>query len=102
MYKVYFVYSLCTIRFPCAQIAVSETSDAAICDCFDSAVLGISIGANMQESLCVDMLDKAIMTSSDLQGAIVHSDRGTQYTSQTYSDAVINYNIIQIMLVYHR
>ena len=55
---------------------MSETSDAAICDCFDSAVLGISIGANMQASLCVDMLDKAIMTSPDMKGAIVHSDRG--------------------------
>ena len=75
MYKVCFVYSLCTIRYSCTQIAVSETSDAAICDCFYSAVLGISIGANMQESLCVDMLDKAIMTSPDIKGAIVHSDR---------------------------
>ena len=49
---------------------------SAIFDCFDSAVLGISIGANMQASLCVDMLDKAIMTSPDIKGAIVHSDRG--------------------------
>ena len=56
----------------------------------------------MQASLCVDMLDKDIMTSPDIKGAIVHSDRGAQYASQTYSDAVINYNIIQIMFVYHR
>lgn len=29
----------------------------------------------MQASLCVDMLDKAIMTSPDIKGAIAHSDR---------------------------
>ena len=59
-----------------AQIAALEAPDAAICDGFDSAVLGIFIGANMQASLCVDMLDKAIMTSPDIKGDIVHSDRG--------------------------
>lgn len=67
---------MCTSHFSCAKIAASEAPDAAIFDCFDSAVLGISIGANMQESLCVDMLDKAIMMSPDIKGAILHSDRG--------------------------
>ena len=71
------MYTICVQAILGAQIAASEATDAAIFDCFDSAVLGISIGANMQESLCVDMLDKSIMTSPDLQGAIVHSDRGT-------------------------
>lgn len=70
---------------------------SAIFDCFDSAVLGISIGANMQASLCVDMLDNAIMAYPDLKGAIVHSDRGAQYTSQTYRDAIIKHSIIQSM-----
>ena len=97
MYKVYFVYSLCTIRFSCAQIAVSETSDAAICDCFDSAVWGISIGVNMQESLCVDTLDNAVMAYPDLKGAIVHSDRGSQYTRQIYHDTIAKCNVIQSM-----
>ena len=65
--------------------------------CFDSAVLRISIGANMQTNLCVDMLDNAIMAYPDLKGAIVHSDRGAQYTSQTYRDAVIKHSLIQSM-----
>lgn len=82
------------------DITEIKTSDgklyvAAIFDCFDSAVLRISIGANMQASLCVDMLDNAIMAYPDLKGAIVHSDRGAQYTSQTYRDAVIKHSLIQ-------
>ena len=30
-------------------------------DCFDSAVLGLSIGANMQAILCVDILNDTMM-----------------------------------------
>lgn len=33
----------------------------------------------------------------DLRGAIVHSDRGTQYTSETYRKALAKYGIIQSM-----
>ena len=33
---------------------------SAIFDCFDSAVLGLSIGANMQATLCVDTLDATL------------------------------------------
>ena len=51
----------------------------------------------MQANLCVDMLDNAIMAYPDLQGAIVHYDRGAQYTSQTYRDAVIKHSTIQSM-----
>ena len=74
------MYTNCVQAILGAQIAVSEATDAAICDCFDSPVLGISIGVNMQESLCVDTLDNAVMAYPDLKGAIVHSDRGSQYT----------------------
>ena len=66
----------------------------AIFDDSDSADLGVSIGENVQASLCVDMLDNAIMAYADIKGAIVHSDRGEQYTNQTYRDAVIKHSII--------
>ena len=53
--------------------------------CFDSALLGLSIGANMQATLCVD---KSMMAYPDLKGVIIHSDRGSQYTSQIYRDTI--------------
>ena len=37
------------------------------------------------------------MAYPDLKGAIVHSDRGAQYTNQTYRDAIIKHSIIQSM-----
>ena len=55
---------------------------SAIFDCFDSAVLGLSIGANMQATLCVDTLDNAMMAYPDLKGAIIHSDRGSLYMAK--------------------
>ena len=33
----------------------------------------------------------------DLKGAIIHSDRGSQYTSQIYRDTIAKYNVIQSM-----
>ena len=39
---------------------------------------------NMRASLCVQMLDNAMISYPMLRGAILHSDRGSQYTSQLY------------------
>lgn len=91
------MYTICVQAILGAQIAASEATDAAICDCFDSAVLGISIGANMQATLCVDTLDNAVMAYPALKGAIVHSDIGSQYTSQIYRDIIAKCNVIQSM-----
>ena len=70
---------------------------SAIFDCFDSAVLGLYIGANMQATLCVNTLDNAMMAYPDLKGAIIRSDRGSQYISQIYRDTIAKYNVIQSM-----
>ena len=39
---------------------------------------------NMKAPLCAETLDNAIKAYPQLKGAIVHSDRGTQYTSEAY------------------
>ena len=38
-----------------------------------------------------------MMAYPNLKGAIIHSDRGSQYTSQIYRDTIAKYNIIQSM-----
>ena len=70
---------------------------STIFDCFDSAVLGLSIGGNMQATLCVDTLDNAMKAYPDLKGAVIHAGRGSQYTSQIYCDSIAKYNVIQSM-----
>ena len=70
---------------------------SAIFDCFDSSVLGLAMETNMKATLCEHTLDNAYLAYPDLRGAIVHSDRGTQYTSETYRKALAKYGIIQSM-----
>ena len=51
----------------------------------------------MKAPLCKQTLDNAYMAYPDIRGAIIHSDRGTQYTSEIYRKAIKKYNIVQSM-----
>ena len=70
---------------------------SAIFDCFDVAVLGLAMDTNMKAPLCVQTLKNAYNAYPGLRGAIIHSDRGTQYTSSEYRDAIKLYGINQSM-----
>ena len=70
---------------------------SAIFDCFDDVVLGLAMDTNMKASLCEQTLANAVHSYPVLRGAVVHSDRGTQYTSETYRRAVAKYGIFQSM-----
>ena len=66
-------------------------------DCFDRSVLGIAIERNKKADLCIHMLENALTAYPCLKGAIIHSDRGSQYTSEKYRKAVAKYGIVQSM-----
>ena len=70
---------------------------SAIFDCYDSAVLGIAMDTNMKAPLCVSTIRNAVKTYPALRGAIIHSDRGSQYTSEEYRTAIQKYGILQSM-----
>ena len=70
---------------------------SALFDCYDVGGLGLSMDTNMRASLCVQMLDNAMISYPMLRGAILHSDRGSQYTSQLYREAIHTYGIRQSM-----
>ena len=70
---------------------------SAIFDCFDLGVLGLAMGTNMKAELCVRTLENALSAYPSLKGAIIHSDRGRQYTSETYRQAIGKYGICQSM-----
>ena len=70
---------------------------SAIFDCFDSSVLGLAMETNMKATLCEHTLDNAYLAYPAIRGSIIHSDRGTQYTSETYRKALAKYGIIQSM-----
>ena len=70
---------------------------SVIFDCFDAAVLGLAMDTNMKAVLCERTLANAIHSYPALRGAVIHSDRGSQYTSETYRRAVAKYGIRQSM-----
>ena len=70
---------------------------SAIFDCFDAVVLGLAMDTNMKASLCEQTLANAVRSYPALRGAVIHSDRGTQYTSETYRRAAAKYGIVQSM-----
>ena len=70
---------------------------SAIFDCFDTTVVGLAMDTNMKAPLCVQTLDNAVKAYPSIRGAIIHSDRGSQYTSQIYRDAIDRYGIRQSM-----
>ena len=54
---------------------------AAVLDVFSRTVVGWSIADHMRAELVVDALDMARWRRRPAAGAVVHSDRGSQYTS---------------------
>ena len=70
---------------------------SAIFDCYDLAVLGLAMDTNMKAALCEQTLENAVKAYPALRGAILHSDRGSQYTSELYRKAVDKYGIRQSM-----
>ena len=70
---------------------------SAVFDCFDSSVIGLAMDTNMKAPLYAQTLKNAAEAHPDIRGAIIHSDRGSQYTSQLYRDAIHQYGIRQSM-----
>lgn len=70
---------------------------SAIFDCFDLMVLGLSMDTNMKADLCARTVKSACELHTGLRGAIIHSDRGKQYTSELYRETLSRYGIVQSM-----
>lgn len=70
---------------------------SAIFDCYDLGVLGLSMADNMKADLCVSTIENAHKAFPDIGGAVLHSDRGSQYTSALYRSALKRYGITQSM-----
>ena len=62
---------------------------SAVLDCFNGEILSIAMDSNMKKELCIRTV-KELMTQygKKLKGAIFHSDRGSQYTSEAFRNAL--------------
>jgi putative transposase len=57
---------------------------ATVIDCFNKEVIGWSMAEHMRTELVTDALDMAARNHLLEPDAVMHSDRGTQYTSAEY------------------
>jgi transposase InsO family protein len=60
---------------------------ATVIDCHTKACIGYALAAHMRADLVIDALQMAARNYTLADGAIFHSDRGTQYTSQSFAEA---------------
>ena len=51
----------------------------------------------MKAELCERTLENAVQAYPALKGAVIHSDRGSQYTSGAYRRSIAKYGILQSM-----
>jgi len=77
---------------------------AGVLDCCDGAIVGLSMDDNMKTKLCINALEiaisryvKPVIGKGEKLNLIVHSDRGSQYTSNKYRKQLAKHGIIQSM-----
>jgi transposase InsO family protein len=69
---------------------------APIFDCYDGSIRGFRMDDNMRADLCVEAFQNACRDDG-AEGMILHSDRGTQFTSQRFRKVLKKANAIQSM-----
>ncbi len=69
---------------------------AAVLDCFDGSIQGFHMADHMRAELCEKALENACRKSG-ARGMIIHSDRGSQFTSRKFRAALKKYGAVQSM-----
>ena len=69
---------------------------SAVLDCFNGEILSIAMDSNMKKELCIRTVKELEMQyGKKLNGAIFHSDRGSQYTSEAFRSMLKEAGLVQ-------
>lgn len=68
---------------------------ATVIDCFNKEVVGYAMADHMRAELVVDALGMAARNHNLAGECVFHSDRGSQYTSGEFVEALAKYNMKQ-------
>ena len=66
-----------------------------IMDCFNGEIVALEMRDNMKKELCIDTVKQLKANCRNLNGAILHSDRGSQYTSEAFREELKESGMIQ-------
>lgn len=70
---------------------------APVFDCFGGEIISLAMDTNMKKELCISALEATFELRNPKSGVIVHSDAGSQYTSEAYRLALGKHHAIQSM-----
>ena len=69
---------------------------SAVLDCYNGEILSIAMDDNMRKELCIRTVEELKQRyGKKLDGAIFHSDRGSQYTSEAFKDTLRDAGLVQ-------
>lgn len=79
------------------QCADGKLYVSAVLDCYNGEILSVAMDNNMKKELCIRTVKELELQygKDRLYGAIFHSDRGSQYTSEAFRNALIDAGLIQ-------
>ena len=66
-----------------------------ILDCFNGEVVALEMRDNMKKELCIDTVRQLKRIYPNLNNVILHSDRGSQYTSEAFQNELKANGMIQ-------
>jgi transposase InsO family protein len=70
---------------------------SVIFDCYDNSAWGLEMADNMRAELVSSSLENAVRMNPAIRKAILHSDRGSQYTSNLFRETLDKFGITQSM-----
>lgn len=66
-----------------------------ILDCYNGEIIALEMRDNMKKELCIDTVRQLKQRYGNLEGVLLHSDRGSQYTSDAFRLTLSEYGMIQ-------
>ena len=66
-----------------------------VMDCCNGEIVALEMHDNMKKELCIATVEQLHTRFPNLKGAILHSDRGSQYTSEVFRQTLKDYGIKQ-------
>ena len=73
---------ICELERENAELRLAN--EILIMDCYNGEILTVEMRDNMKKELCMDTVHQLKQRYGNLQGVVLHSDRGSQYTSEAY------------------
>lgn len=77
------------------QCADGKLYVSQVLDCYNGEIVALEMQDNMKKELCIDTVSQLQQKYGRLEGTILHSDRGCQYTSYAFRRTLVSSLLIQ-------